>query len=507
MNKFSKRLLSLLVVMVMLVTTLPTVFAEDPVYTDWDGDAAALVDGAYLKLTDDLVVTERYTIKDKAVTIDLNGKKITSTEAIQLMYITTGGKVTLQNGTIEMPGLATDNSTVMGGLIQANSGGVSLTLDNVTITRTTATTGLKHGGILYGRIPVQIKNSTLQVSATVDPEAATSQEGGLIKISSGCTLTIDNSTLVGTRANYGGSIFATGSGKVVINSGSVTGGSAAKLGNDIYTGNANNVIEQYGGTIGHVAIKNGTFTAFAGTLNAFSSGYASNMTLKSGVVTYQNPASVINGDLEAYVMDKSGEETKYTVYADFDAAIAAAQSGNTVSLTSNVTADQIAVPAGVTLNLYGKTLTANAVNATAEGAQIKDEKSSKNAGGKLVCSNVEVSEDNAFAPIYLNGEYHFQKFNVQSKLEGNVFKFYIADAADAVLLDDLWANGSEGTSVKLEIYVTATQGGSEKSKTFEVGTELIEQYVGGWDTKMFVLTFADLTGITNLECTARVVPA
>ena len=280
MNKLTKRLLGILAVAVMLVAMLPVFASADPVYTDWDGDAAAIVDGAYLKLTDNLVVTERYTIKDKTVTIDLNGKKITSTEAIQLMYITTGGNVTLQNGTIEMPGLAADNDTVMGGLIQANSGGLGLTLDNVTVTRTTATTSLKHGGILYGRIPVTIKNSTLQVSATVAADAATSQEGGLIKISSGCTLTIDNSTLVGTRANYGGAIFSTGSGKVIVNSGSITGGSAAKLGNDIYAGNSKSVVEQHGGIIGHVAIRNGSFTAFAGTLNAFSSTYASNMTFK-----------------------------------------------------------------------------------------------------------------------------------------------------------------------------------------------------------------------------------
>ena len=71
MNKLTKRLLCLVVVVVMLMTMMPTVFAAEPTYTDWDGSASAIVDGAYLKLTDDLVVSERYTINGKTVTIDV----------------------------------------------------------------------------------------------------------------------------------------------------------------------------------------------------------------------------------------------------------------------------------------------------------------------------------------------------------------------------------------------------------------------------------------------------
>ena len=41
-------------------------------------------------------------------------------------------------------------------------------------------------------------------------------------------------------------------------------------------------------------------------------------------------------------------------------------------------------------------------------------------------------------------------------------------------------------------------------KVFTFNTTMLQEYAGKWDTKMFTLTFADTTGITNLECTASV---
>ena len=166
------------------------------------------------------------------------------------------------------------------------------------------------------------------------------------------------------------------------------------------------------------------------------------------------------------------------------------------------------VPAGVTLNLYGRVLTADAVNATAEGAQIKDEKSSKNAGGKLICDSVSVSKDNVAAPVYYEGAYHFQKFKVAEKFEGNVYKFYLSDALDTVYLDDVWANGYGNSGLKLEICASYKVSGEAKEKTFDVSDELIKLYAADWENKMFVLTItSDMTNITDLVFTARVVVA
>jgi len=500
MNKLYKRLLSLAVVMIMVMTMLPTVFAEEPAYTDWDGDAAALVDGACLKLTGDLEVTTRYTVMNGNVTIDLNGKKITSTEAIQFMYITTGGSVTLKNGTIEMPGLAADNSTVMGGLIQANSGAVSLTLDNVTITKTGATTGLTHAAILYSRIPTRIKDSTLQVTAT--EVGGASQEGGLIKISSGCTLTVDNSTLVGTKAKYGGGIFITGSGKVVVNSGTVTGGTATSYGDDIYA-TSNAVIEINGGNIGNIYMRGKTATVSGGTLASWTLK-SGEMTVGAGVTTYSNPSAVATG-CEAYVLDNTSIEgvSQYTTYEKLADALTAAQPGNTVSLLmAEVTAGAVAVPAGVTLNIYGKTLNADSVTAAYAGAQIKDSKGT----GKIVSDSVSVMPDNNQLLFSNGNEYTFEAvaFAQNLTVENNaaLYKFYIKGLAEETPIDDAILAGE---AVAINVRVTWTNGvGDPKEKTFTLDANMLAQYAGNWDTKMITLTINDLTNVTNLACYAQV---
>ncbi|MBR2310888.1 MAG: hypothetical protein IKA47_10225, partial [Oscillospiraceae bacterium] len=454
MNKFSKRLLSLLVAVVLVATMLPTVFAEDPVYTDWNGDAAALVDGAYLKLTADKNITEVYNVNGISVTIDLGGNKITSSVASRIFYVTDGGTLTVKNGTIEAPGCTEDR----GGLLYVNSGSPAntLNLDGVTVNKIVDASGVSTCGILYARGPVNLKNSSLQIVGAEAIEAA-AYAGGIIRISSGCTLTIDNSTVTGAKATSGGAIFAEGSGKVILNSGTITNGVAEK-GHAIYTGNKNAVITINGGTVGHIWINKGKLYVNGGTVT--SMWYVGKtecvLELADGITTTFNPVNNEVTGYEAYLMDKSTSQTKYTLYKDFDDAMAAAAAiatpaTTTVSLMADVTADQVVVPAGVTLNLYGKTLTANAVSSAAAGAQIKDEKGGKNAGGKLVCGSVSLAEDNNFAPINNDGVWYFQKFAFASEMEGNVFKFYITDAADAVQLDEHWTNLAAGITAELEV--------------------------------------------------------
>ena len=76
------------------------------------------------------------------------------------------------------------------------------------------------------------------------------------------------------------------------------------------------------------------------------------------------------------------------------------------------------------------------------------------------------------------------------------------------LLDEVWANGYANTGIKLEVYVTWKENGEPASKTFEVGSDLVAQFVADWENKMFKLTItSDLTNITDLVCTARIVIA
>ena len=418
-----------------------------------------------------------------------------------------GGNLYIKNCTAEIKGTAqildgeiVNNATsARGGNLFVASGTVTMS-ENAVLSGGTCTTDDARGGNAFVIGTFNINGGTITNGAA--------GWGSNLMLQSGATINLNNGTITG----------GTGSASVLVQRGTfnMNGGSienaTEKAALSVQGTNDTNGGKAYlnAGVVGDIFTNriSEVHVAAGVTIGKMEKVHASTIELADGVTVKYNPALNEVEGFDAYVMDKSTGTTEYALYANLVDALAAAEAGNTVSLMRDVTAVDVVVPAGVTLNLYGRVLTANAVNATANGAQIKDEKYSKNAGGKLVCSNVEVSEENVFAPIKIGGEYHFQKFNIQSKLEGNVFKFYIADAAADVLLDDLWANGAEGTSVELEIYVTGIQDGEPKGKIFVIPDELIEQYVGNWDTKMFTLTFiGDLTAIENLECTARVVPA
>ena len=515
MNKNIKRLLSLAIVAVMVIAMMPTVFADTPTYTDWDGNAAALTDGAYLKLTADKDITEVYNITAAKVTIDLDGKKITSSVATRIFYLTNGSTLTLKNGTIEAPGMNTDESSNYGGLFYVNTtakGANELNLENMTITKTAGTSDLSKGGVIYARGAVNVTNSTIKIDSFEGHEVSNLQ-GGIFSISTGCTLSITGSNVSNGQAGSGGNIFIEGSGKVKIIDSTVDGGyaynsdleGASLKGHSIYAGNVNAEVTITNSTVGQICLNRGKLTINSGTINdewsVGSKDYT--ITVANGVKTVSNPAKYATDGQAAVYADGY-----YTTYASFDAAMAAAQSGNTVVLLADATADAVVVPAGVTLNLYGKTLTAASLTATAAGAQVKDEKSSKNAGGKLICDSIAVAEDNKFAPIYFEGAYHFQKIAVAENQQDNVYKFYLSDALDTIYLDDVWANGYGESGLKLQLCASYKVGGEAKEKTFDISDELIKAYAADWENKMFILTItSDLSDITDLDFSVRVVAA
>ena len=387
-----------------------------------------------------------------------------------------GGNLYVSTGTVTM----SENAVLSGGTCPTKNarGGNAFVLGTFNI----------NGGIISDGSAGWGANLMLQSGATINLNGAT--------ISGGVG---DSSVLIqrGTFNMNGGSIADpegdfealsvqgtndSNGGKAYINAGVV---------GDIYTNRASEVHVAAGATIGKMEKE-----------------HTSTIELADGVTMLYNPALAELEGFDAYVMDKSTGTTKYAVYADITDALEAAQSGNTVSLMRDVTTDEVLVPAGVTLNLYGSDLTANTVSATAAGAQIKDDRLSQNGGGKLVCSDVAVSEDNVAAPIYYGGMYHFQKFAIAEQTVGNVYTFYIADTADTVLLDEAWANGSDGTGIALVVTATWTENSQAKYKEFVVDSDLVEQYVADWDNKMFKFTVtSDLTGIEDLAFTARVAVA
>lgn len=119
-------------------------------------------------------------------------------------------------------------------------------------------------------------------------------------------------------------------------------------------------------------------------------------------------------------------------YATFEDALANADEGDTVVLEADCEADDIIIPAGVTLDLNGYTLTADKVTGEA-GSNLIDSV----GGGKLICDEVTLAEENEQLPVYVEDGYIF---------------FDLADEEDwADLVELLEENGSE--ALDLEVFV------------------------------------------------------
>lgn len=269
-------------------------------------------------------------------------------------------------------------------------------------------------------------------------------------------------------------------------------------------------VEVSAGTVGAATLKKtATLDLKAGVIvtGMWEAEETATVTVAEGVVTRFNPA--LNGveGVEAYRMDKSTGVTTYTLYSKLTTALAAAQAGNTVTLMSDVTADAVVVPAGVTLNLYGRTLTADYVTAAFEGAQIKDSRVGVSGTGKIVSDSVSLMADNNQLPVAVEGGYVFEDVTFKENLTNNgttaTYKFYIDGEAANTLIDDAILAGED---IEINVHVTWTNTeGRPQDETCTLSANLMAQYAGSWDTKMIILTINGVDAVTDLTCTAQVV--
>lgn len=279
---------------------------------------------------------------------------------------------------------------------------------------------------------------------------------------------------------------------------------------EVYLNRAS-LLEVSGGVIGEATLsRTATLELKAGATvtGMWKAAETATVTVAEGVI-FQSKNPALNGveGFEAYLMDKSTGVTTYTVYTKLATALAAAKAGNTVTLMQDVTADEVVVPANVTLNLYGSVLTAGSVTATFEGAQIKDSKLGESGVGKIVSNSVSVAENNAFLPVTMDGAYIFEEVTFAENLtvadNKATYKFYVKSEAAATLIDDAILAGN---AISFEVKVTWTNAdGEAKYKVFVLDAALLAQLAADWDNKMVILTINDLTGISDLTCTAQVV--
>ena len=339
---------------------------ETSYYTMDEAFKAQTASGKAITLLRDYTTGSTFSSGSIARVVDLNGHTWTCTgtdansAAFEINH--SDASLTVKNGKIV--------SSQLVGLIPSASGG-TIKYDNSTLTfenvkaSTTATSGIETNGNNTNDTVV-LKDSTLNVP-----------NGFGIYFPSSGTLTIDNSTI--NAKTMGAQVC---SGSLNVNSGStitVSGDPVAKTENDgaIQDGAAISIVNRPGYKgLGQIAITGGTFTAKTG--NAALKAYTWDSATKQES-TFDNSAktvAVYGGTFSSSVPEAlcaegckpienpdgthgvsgSVAQVGFKAFNTLQAAIDAAQDGETVTLLEDATEDAV-INKSITFDLNGKTLT------------------------------------------------------------------------------------------------------------------------------------------------------
>ena len=332
--------------------------------------------------------------------------------------------------------------------------------DNVVISGGVAKTG---GGNIYGtgaKTDLIIKGN-VQIKDGVAGSA-----GGNIYCNSSSKLTIQDNVVIkdgqggaaeGVESNWGGGNIYVFTGVVANISGNVQilGGTSSVR--------ATSIVARSSAVLtisGNVKI-----TAQKGTLPAMTEYSGGTIKIQAGVTTYAEPVGMVDSCV-AYNITKDAEGvTCYKTYATLDAALDAAVEGDEVKLAADATGTDVVVPAGVTLDLNGKNLTANELAAGFAGAKVKD-----SVGTSKVkvddYDSASFTDNNGQLPITTADGIVFETPEFAQNLAVDttaVYKFYIKNEAAKTMLDDSITAGEE---VSIVVRVEWVAGGEGKYKNF-----------------------------------------
>ena len=349
---------------------------ENSYYTMDEAFKAQTASGEAITLLRDYTTGSTFNSGTKARVVDLNGHTwtCTGTDANSAAFEINNpnASLTVKNGKVVSSQLVGLIPSAMGGTIKYDNS--ILTFENVEAS-TTATSGIETNGNNTNDTVV-LKDSTLNVP-----------NGFGIYFPSSGTLTIDNSTI--NAKTMGAQVC---SGNLNVNAGSaitVSGDPVEKAENDgaIQDGAAISIVNRLGYKgLGQIAITGGTFKAKGdnAAIKAYTWDSATkqesdfNNSAKTVAVSGGTFSSAVSADLCAEgctpIANTDGTHgvasgVAYVAGKGFDtlqAAIDAAQDGQTVTLLTDATEDvTIAAGKNITLDLGGKTLTnTNAGKAT-----------------------------------------------------------------------------------------------------------------------------------------------
>ena len=269
---------------------------SDKQYTSLANAIAAAKDGDTVKLLDDVVLDKTLIIKDKTITLDLNGKTISNSVDIW------------------------NENTYAWSLISVRDKG-NLTIDD--------TTG---GGTLKAK-----ENDCFALDVYAYD-----------------TNNVENTKLTINAGNYVGNISAVYAftGKATINGGHFSI-QQKESGSDPYRLTLNCYDSSYKAGTAHITVTGGTFVGFDPANNPAEGAGTSFVAESVGVDKNTDGTFTAKPNMAAQIVDAGGGSVK--AYGDLAEAIAAAEDGETVKLLDNIDLDaQIATGKAITIDGQGK---------------------------------------------------------------------------------------------------------------------------------------------------------
>jgi hypothetical protein len=196
------------------------------------------------------------------------------------------------------------------------------------------------------------------------------------------------------------------------------------------------------------------------------------------------------------------------VYTTLTAALAEAQSGQTVVLLENISGEMfIVVKADVTLDLAGHDITGASLIAVT--GKIKDSATTAETKGTVsadayVFPSGGIREEDYYLPIYTGDGYQFYRLMISSKWDDNFagqFDFALrktdTEAAEAYALLE---SGLAGSRVMAVITVTwDSASGISGEQSFKYSDELLKDYAEKKGGDMLTATFVGLETLTNVK--------